>query len=60
MVTKVDFYIDGRFWTTDAILPYKLGWNTAKAANGSHRIKAKAYDMFGNINTVEVTVGVKN
>ena len=59
-VITVDFYIDGRLRTTDALGPYRLKWDTTKAANGLHTIKAAARDLFGNFKAVQRRVSVAN
>ncbi|OJT26916.1 hypothetical protein BO221_02585 [Archangium sp. Cb G35] len=58
-VTRVEFYDGTTLVGTDTAAPYSVSWNTASAVNGSHTLKAKAYDAAGNVGTsasVSVTV----
>jgi Big-like domain-containing protein len=52
-VTKVDFYIDGkpRGLLTDTAAPWEASWDTAREANGTHALLAKAFDAAGNVGT---------
>jgi hypothetical protein len=60
VVVRVKLYVDGEYYATDAIGPYKFNWNTEKVSNGPHVLKAKAQDLFGNKKTAAVTVVVSN
>ena len=58
-VSRVDFYVDGSLQAADSARPFLHVWYTTGAARGSHALKAKAYDLAGNIgesNTVTVTL----
>jgi hypothetical protein len=58
-VSKVEFYIDGTKVGEDTAAPYSYSWNTSNASDGSHAIKAVAFDAAGNSaadNDTSVTV----
>jgi subtilisin family serine protease len=55
-VTQVSIYIDGVLKTNDTSSPYTYGWNTRKAATGTHTITAKAWDAAGNVTSTSITV----
>jgi uncharacterized protein involved in tellurium resistance len=60
-VTKVSFYIDGKYLNYDTSAPYGRGWNTTTASNGQHTITVKALDAAGNVSAVAArTVIVSN
>jgi major membrane immunogen (membrane-anchored lipoprotein) len=63
-VTKVEFYIDNNTTPTniDTTPSYGFIWDTASGTvtDGTHTIKAKAYDAAGNNKTAIVTVTVNN
>jgi len=59
-VTKVEFYDNTTLIATDTTSPYSASWATAKIANGSHLITARAYDAAGNISSDANTVTAKN
>ncbi len=48
-VVKVEFYIDGSKVGEDTSSPYIYSWNTITYSEGSHDLKARAYDNAGNI-----------
>jgi subtilisin family serine protease len=48
-VTKVELYIDGKFYTSSTSASVVFTWNTNKAARGSHTLQAVAYDAAGNV-----------
>lgn len=43
-ISRVDLYVDGRFYATDALAPYTFEWDASTLA-GAHTLVAKAYDM---------------
>jgi hypothetical protein len=60
-VSKVEFYLDSATTPAATITssPYTFNWNTSSVANGTHTIKAKAYDAANNVGqfaTVSITV----
>jgi phosphodiesterase/alkaline phosphatase D-like protein len=59
-VTKVEFYIDNSFIAQDTSEPYETLWDTTTISNGSHTIKAVAYDQNDNTSRDEITVTVSN
>lgn len=63
-VSKVEFYIDGAYRGDGSYNPisgyYEYSWNTTGYANGSHSIKAVAYDMLGHTGTDDDTSAVIN
>jgi len=59
-VDKVEFYIDDVLKSTDTTSPYEYSWDTTVYADGSHGIKAKAYDTIGQTATDSITVTVDN
>ena len=60
-VTKVVFYLDGVLYGTKTAAPYKMGWNSALGANGSHTLSATAYDAAGNAGSLApVTFTIAN
>lgn len=59
-ISKVEFYIDGRLKFTDSSSPYSYSWDTTAENDGSHIIKAKAYDTINQTATDQHTVTVDN
>lgn len=60
-VMKVEFYVNEVLKLSDASAPYSFAWDTAKIANGSYTVRAKAYDAAGNVGVSgAVTVKVAN
>lgn len=53
-VNKVEFYIDGALNATDTSSTYTFDWVTSLTGDGTHSIKAKAYDNANN--TVESSI----
>ncbi|PYV85800.1 MAG: hypothetical protein DMG05_21995 [Acidobacteria bacterium] len=47
-VTKVELYIDGKYFATDTTASYSFLWNTTKYSNANHTLMTKAYDAAGN------------
>ena len=57
----VDFYVDGKKAKSVKALPYSFQWNSTYVKNGTHTLKAVAYDAFGNnTSTEEITVTASN
>lgn len=59
-IAKVVFTVDGTAIATDTAAPYSAIWDTALYVNGSHIVRAKAYDAAGNTRTPQKTVTVQN
>ncbi len=58
-VTRVEFFVDDVLINTDSSAPYSYAWGSASVANGSHTLKAKAYDAFQSAES-SITVTVNN
>ena len=57
----VDFYVDGKKKKTVKVLPYAFDWDTTVLKNGTHTLKAVAYDASGNnTSTEEIEVTASN
>ena len=57
----VDFYVDGKKVKTVKNLPYSFQWNSTYVKNGTHTLKAVAYDASGNnTSTEEIEVTASN
>ena len=50
-VTKVEFYVNGTLKGTDMTVPYTCAWSISRRRGKTYQIKAKAYDVAGNIGT---------
>ncbi|MGH9189995.1 MAG: Ig-like domain-containing protein, partial [Acidimicrobiales bacterium] len=61
-VARVQFTVDGtNLGAAVTTLPFSITWNTATTGNGSHVLRAQAYDAAGNVGTSgPVTVTVAN
>lgn len=60
-VVKVDLYVDGVFFVTDAASPYSFAWDTGALPNGTHTLHAVATDAAGNsASTAPIGVTVSN
>ncbi|MGD2087338.1 MAG: Ig-like domain-containing protein [Candidatus Aminicenantes bacterium] len=59
-ISKVEIYIDNVLTATLTVVPYTYQWNTTTAANGSHTIKATAYDTADQTTDDQVSVNVNN
>ncbi|WP_224368939.1 Ig-like domain-containing protein [Hyalangium versicolor] len=55
-VTKVELYDGATLVTYKTTAPYNISWNTRTAANGSHPLTLKAYDVAGNVGSASRTV----
>jgi subtilisin family serine protease len=61
VVARVEFYADGALIGADSVAPYELLWNADTLTDGSHVLKARAYDGSGNFqDSAEVKVTVKD
>src|SRR3972149_11546221 len=60
-VGKVEFYLDNIRQFIDSSSPFTWSWDTAAASNGTHDIKAIAYDAANNFSDPAIiTVTVSN
>ena len=59
-VTKVDFSVDSSALASDTSSPYGGTLDTTKLANGTHVLKAVAYDAQGLNATSQVSINVQN
>ncbi|MCU0289153.1 MAG: Ig-like domain-containing protein, partial [Acidobacteria bacterium] len=59
-INKVEILIDNTLAATLTTSPYIYSWNTTAVANGSHTIKAFAYDTINQKKDVQVGVTVTN
>ncbi len=60
-VVKMELYLDGTYFATDATSPYSFAWNANEFSNGSHTLTAYAYDAADNVGvSEEVVVKVAN
>jgi hypothetical protein len=59
-VARVEFFLDGKALNVEAYAPYACAWDTTTATDGSHTLKAVAYDKAGNATAAERTVTVRN
>jgi thermitase len=60
-VAKVDLYVDGTFFVSDAASPYSFAWDTTALADGWHTLQATAADAAGNTaSTTTISVSVAN
>ena len=59
-IAKVLFYMDSTYLNTETTSPWQCTLDTRKFANGTHTLKAVAYNSAGASTTVTRTVTVKN
>jgi len=48
VVTKVEFYVNGKLKATDTSSPYDYSWGTSAIPAGTYTLMTKAYDAAGN------------
>ena len=59
-VSRVEFHIDGVKIAEDTSAPYETSWDTTTVSDGSHAIKAVAYNLADQASQAEITVQVTN
>ncbi|MBM2833971.1 MAG: hypothetical protein HW406_1132 [Candidatus Brocadiaceae bacterium] len=60
-IEKVEFYLDNIFQQADSSKPYSWNWDTKNSTNGHNQLKAKAYDIAGNVGeSPPISVTVNN
>ena len=47
-VTRVEMWVNGVLYASDATTPYAFTWDTTTFANGVYTLQAVAYDAAGN------------
>jgi len=58
-VTKVELYVNGALFASEASQPFVFSWDTTAQADGAYTLEARAYDAAGNVGssgTISVTV----
>ncbi|HLF07176.1 MAG TPA: Ig-like domain-containing protein [Thermoplasmata archaeon] len=60
VVMKVEFFLDATKQGEAVVSPYKWSWDTQNSTDGTHTIKAVAYDGAGNKAEAYATITVKN
>jgi len=59
-VHRIEFFVDATRLPTEYFAPYNCTWDTRKFSEGSHVLKAVAYDRAGNRRVGSVSVVVDN
>jgi hypothetical protein len=59
-IARVEFFLDGKALNVETYAPYACSWDTTTATDGSHTLKAVAYDTAGNATSAQTTVTVRN
>jgi PKD repeat protein len=54
-ISRVDFFIDGKYVDTDAITPFTYEINPAKLYATTHTLVTRAFDTFGNFSDSQIT-----
>jgi hypothetical protein len=58
-IDHVELYVDGVSTGTSKRAPFTMRWNSRKAAEGTHSLQCKAYDIQGNVGTSPIITVVK-
>jgi subtilisin family serine protease len=59
-VVRVELWEGAVKMNTDSAAPYTFTWNTRQSSNGSHTLTLKAFDLAGNVGSVDRTVTSNN
>ncbi|MEK7627014.1 MAG: hypothetical protein AAB397_00320, partial [Patescibacteria group bacterium] len=60
-VSQADFFIDGNLINGDSIKPFAVNLFISPNIDiREHKIKIKAYDIYGNTNEEEITINIIN
>jgi len=60
-VDRVEFLVGGALVASDTTAPYEFSWDTSSVTDGSHTLKARAFDTSGNSDETDaITVMVAN
>lgn len=54
-ISRVDFFIDGAYTTSDTISPFTYDIDPSKISSGIHTFVARAIDTFGNQNDSQIS-----
>ncbi|SEU34795.1 Ig-like domain-containing protein [Stigmatella erecta] len=60
LVSRVEFYVDGKLLGSDAEAPYTWEWNSNEVGNGPHVLGVRAFDEGCNSHFASVTVLLQN
>ncbi len=60
VISRVEFLLDGNPISVDSQAPYEYSWDTTTVTNGTHVLKAAAYDARTYAFSTPVTVTVNN
>jgi hypothetical protein len=55
---RVDLYVDGQYFATDALAPFTFEWDTT-GLSGTHTLTAKAYELQNGTESVSSAVSVQ-
>jgi len=59
-IDRVEIYIDDELMGTLTVSPYNYNWDSTAVSDGTHSIRAVAYDTAGKTAEAEITVTVAN
>jgi hypothetical protein len=59
-IDRVKFYLDSKALNTENNKPWQCDLDTTKFANGSHTLRAVAYDSAGASRSARITVNIQN
>ncbi len=59
-IDRVEFFVDGTALNVELYAPWACRWDTTTTPDGSHLLKAVAYDAAGNATSKAISVAVKN
>ncbi|HEX6266143.1 MAG TPA: Ig-like domain-containing protein, partial [Burkholderiales bacterium] len=59
-IDRVRFYLDGKLLNTEEHAPWQCNLDTRKFADGSHTLRAVAYDRSGVSRSTQIGVTIKN
>jgi hypothetical protein len=59
-IDRVEMFLDGKALNVEKAAPWACAWDTTTATDGSHTLKAVAYDTAGNAKEATTTVTVRN
>ena len=59
-VTKVEFYFDDTLLVADTTSPYSASYDTTKVPDSKYTVRARAYDLGGNVKEDSISVSTSN